>query len=154
MTFTTRCAYMQQIEADDCQAGYMWLPGDAVDAAISQGDVLVTTLQLARAYAALANGGTLYSQRIGEALISPAGKAEQRITPPVAGHPRVPQSTLAYIRTALGAATTQGTAAGAFASFPLSEVFVAGKTGTAEAAGGQATCVYAPFGPLATRSTS
>ena len=141
-------SYVQQIEADDCQTGYIWLPGDAVNAAIGQGDVLVTPLQLARAYAALANGGTLYSPRVGEALISPTGKVEQQITPPVVGHLPVSQSVLAYIRTALGAVTTQGTAAGAFAGFPLSKVFVAGKTGTAEVAGGQATSVYASFGPL------
>ncbi len=67
-------SYVQQIEADDCQTGYIWLPGDAVNAAIGQGDVLVTPLQLARAYAALANGGTLYSPRIGEAMLSPGGQ--------------------------------------------------------------------------------
>ena len=141
-------SYVQQIEADDCQTGYIWLPGDAVNAAIGQGDVLVTPLQLARGYAALANGGTLYSPRVGEALLSPDGKVKQRITPQVTGHLPVSQSMLAYIRTALGAVTTQGTAAGAFAGFPLSKVLVAGKTGTAEVAGGQATSVYASFGPL------
>ncbi len=142
-------SYVQQIEYDDCTTGYLWLPGDAVNASIGQGDVLVTPLQLARAYAALANGGTLYSPRVGEALISPTGQVERRISPPVTGHLPVSRSTLAYIRTALGAVTTQGTAAGAFAGFPLSKVFVAGKTGTAEVAGGEATSVYASFGPLA-----
>ena len=141
-------SYVQQIEADDCKSGYVWLPGDAVNAAIGQGDVLVTPLQLARGYAALANGGTLYSPRVGDALVSPDGKVEQRITPPVTGHLPVSKSALAYIRTALGAVTTQGTAAGSFAGFPLSKVLVAGKTGTAEVAGGQATSVYASFGPL------
>jgi penicillin-binding protein 2 len=141
-------SYVQQIEAEDCKSGFVWLPGDAVNASIGQGDVLVTPLQLARAYAALANGGTVYSPRIGNALVSPDGKIQQRITPPVTGHLPVSQSTLAYIRTALGAVTTQGTAAGSFAGFPLSKVFVAGKTGTAEVAGGQATSVYASFGPL------
>jgi penicillin-binding protein 2 len=141
-------SYVQQIEAEDCKSGYVWLPGDAVNASIGQGDVLVTPLQLARAYAALANGGTLYSPRIGDALISPDGRVRQRITPPVTGHLPVPKSTLAYIRAALGDVTTRGTAAGSFAGFPLSKVFVAGKTGTAEVAGGQATSVYASFGPL------
>ncbi len=78
--------YLQQIEYDDCQSGNVWTPGQAVNAAIGQGYVTVTPLQLARAYAALANGGTLYSPRIGEALISPAGHVVRRITPPVAGH--------------------------------------------------------------------
>jgi len=142
-------SYVQQIEAEDCKAGYVWLPGDAVNAAVGQGDVLVSPLQLARAYAALANGGTLYSPRVGEALISADGKVSKRITPPVAGHVPVPAWVLAYIKSALADVTTRGTAAGSFAGFPLSKVFVAGKTGTAEVAGGQATSVYASFGPLA-----
>jgi penicillin-binding protein 2 len=141
-------SYVQQIEAEDCKSGYVWLPGDAVNAAIGQGDVLVTPLQLARAYAALANGGTLYSPRIGDALVTPDGKVKQRITPPVTGRVPVSKSTLAYIRAALADVTTQGTAAGSFAGFPLSKVFVAGKTGTAEVVGGEATSVYASFGPL------
>ncbi len=141
-------SYVQQIEAEDCRGGYVWLPGDAVNASIGQGDVLVTPLQLASAYAALANGGTLYSPRLGDALIGTDGKVKQRITPPVAGHLPVSSATLSYIRQALGAVTTQGTAAGSFAGFPLSKVFVAGKTGTAEVVGGQATSVYASFAPL------
>ena len=42
---------------------------------------------------------------------------------------------------------TQGTAAGAFAGFPLNKVQVAAKTGTAEIFGGQATSVFASFAP-------
>jgi penicillin-binding protein 2 len=140
-------SYVQQIESQDCQSGYVWLPGDAVNASIGQGDVLVTPLQLARGYAALANGGTLFSPRVGEALIAPDGKVVQKITAPVTGHLPVPASTLSYIRNALSGVTTQGTAAGAFAGFPLNQLPVAGKTGTAEVAGGQATSVYASFAP-------
>ena len=53
-------SYVQQIEYDDCRTGNVWEPGQAVDAAIGQGYVSVTPLQLADAYVALANGGTLY----------------------------------------------------------------------------------------------
>jgi penicillin-binding protein 2 len=42
---------------------------------------------------------------------------------------------------------TQGTAAGAFAGFPLNQVCVAGKTGTAENMGKNATSVFASFAP-------
>jgi len=141
-------SYVEQIEAQDCQDGFVWLPGDAVNASIGQGDVLVTPLQLARGYAALANGGTLFSPRVGEALVSPEGKVTQQVTAPVTGHLPVAASTLSYIRNALYSVTTSGTAAGAFSGFPLNQLPVAGKTGTAEVAGGQATSVYASFAPL------
>ena len=139
--------YVQQIAYDDCRTGYQWTPGQAAIAAIGQGYVTVTPLQLARGYAALANGGTLYSPRIGEALISPTGQVVQRIKPHVAGHLPVPQWGLRYIRNALVDVVTQGTAAGAFAGFPLKKLQVAAKTGTAEIFGGQATSVFASFAP-------
>ena len=107
----------------------------------------VTPLQLADAYVALANGGTLYSPRIGAALISPAGKVVQRIDPPVLRHLPVSSNTLAYIRNALAGVVTQGTAAGAFGGFPLNQVCVAGKTGTAQLFGANATSVFASFAP-------
>jgi penicillin-binding protein 2 len=140
-------SYVQQIEYDDCQSGNVWTPGQSVIAAIGQGYVTVTPLQLADAYAALANGGTLYQPRIGEALLSPDGKVAERIKPKVAGHLPATKSTLAYIRSALAGVLTQGTAASAFGGFPLSKVCVAGKTGTAQVAGNLATSVFASFAP-------
>jgi penicillin-binding protein 2 len=139
--------YIQRIEYDDCRSGNIWTPGQSVIASIGQGYVTVTPLQLANAYAALANGGTLYEPRIGEELLSPDGKVVQKINPPVGGHLPVAKSTLAYIRTALQGVVTSGTAAGAFGGFPLNKVCVAGKTGTAQAYGKLATSVFASFGP-------
>jgi penicillin-binding protein 2 len=140
-------SFVQQIEWADCHYANIWTAGQSVIAAIGQGYVSVTPLQLARAYAALANGGTLYSPRIGEALISPDGKVVRRITPPVAGHLPVAKATLAYIRHALAGVVTSGTAAGTFGGFPLGRVCVAGKTGTAQVLGSQSTSVFASFAP-------
>jgi penicillin-binding protein 2 len=141
-------SYVQQIEWQDCQTGWVWEPGQAAIAAIGQGYVTVTPLQLANAYAALANGGTLYSPRIGEALVSPVtGRVAQWINPPVIRHLPVSSNTLAYIRNALQGVVTQGTAAGAFSGFPLNQVCVAGKTGTAQLFGKNATSVFASFAP-------
>jgi penicillin-binding protein 2 len=140
-------SYVQQIEYDDCHSANVWTPGQAVIAAIGQGYVTVTPLQLARAYAALANGGTVYSPRIGEALLSPDGKRVRTIKPPVIGHIPVAKGALAYIRSALAGVVTSGTAAGAFGGFPLGKVCVAGKTGTAQVFGGLATSVFASFAP-------
>ena len=139
--------YVQQIEYQDCYYGNVWEPGQAAIAAIGQGYVSVTPLQLADAYVALANGGTLYSPRVGEALLSPSGQVVQRINPPVVRHLPVSSDTLAYIRDALAGVVTQGTAAGAFGGFPLNQVCVAGKTGTAQVYGTQASSVFASFAP-------
>jgi penicillin-binding protein 2 len=139
--------YIQQIEYDNCHYGNVWTPGQAIIASIGQGYVSVTPLQLAAAYAALANGGTLYSPRIGEELLSPTGKVVQKITPPVDGHLPASGGTLAYIRSALQGVVTSGTAAGTFGGFPLRQVCVAGKTGTAEVFGKSATSVFASFAP-------
>lgn len=139
-------SYIQQIEWQDCQDGFIWEPGQAAIAAIGQGYVTVTPLQLANAYVALANGGTLYQPRIGEALVSPDGSV-QRINPPVARHLPVSSYTLSYIRHALAGVVTQGTAAGAFGGYPDNKVCVAGKTGTAQIFGNKATSVFASFAP-------
>ena len=48
-----------------------WLPGDSANVATGQGDVLATPLQLARAYAAFANGGTLNAPRLASAVLAP-----------------------------------------------------------------------------------
>ena len=140
-------SYVQQIEYENCHYGNIWEPGQAVDASIGQGYVSVTPLQLARGYAALANGGTLYSPRVGAALLSPDGKVVDKITPPVVGRIPVAGSALAYIRNALRGVVTSGTAAGAFHGFPLNTVCVAGKTGTAQVVGKLATSVFASFAP-------
>jgi penicillin-binding protein 2 len=140
-------SYVQQIEYDDCQSGYVWGPGQAVIAAIGQGYVTSTPLQLTNAYTALADGGKLYSPRIGEALVSASGKLVQKINPPVIRKVDASSETLAYMRSALAGVVTQGTAAGAFGGFPLNQVCVAGKTGTAQVEGGKSTSVFASFAP-------
>jgi penicillin-binding protein 2 len=140
-------SYVQQIEYDDCQDGWVWEPGQAAIAAIGQGYVTVTPLQLTNAYTALADGGTLYAPRLGEALVTASGKVVQRINPPVVRHLPVASETLSYMRSALAGVVTSGTAAGAFSGFPLNKVCVAGKTGTAQIMGKIATSVFASFAP-------
>ena len=140
-------SYVQQIEYDDCLSGWVWEPGQAAIAAIGQGYITATPLQLTNAYVALADGGKLYAPRLGEALVSTSGKVVQKITPPVIRKLPVSSETLAYIRSALAGVVTQGTAAGAFGGFPLNQVCVAGKTGTAQIMGKVATSVFASFAP-------
>jgi penicillin-binding protein 2 len=80
-------------------------------------------------------------------VVSASGKVVQKINPPVVRHVDASSGTLAYIRSALAGVVTSGTAAGTFGGFPLNQVCVAGKTGTAQIFGKNATSVFASFAP-------
>ena len=95
-------------------------PGDVRQAAIGQGAVTMTPLQVARGTAAIANGGVLVTPR----LCEDAPVARERI-------PGVDASNTAVIRRGMRQAVLTGTAR-AIADLP-----VAGKTGTAEVGGGR-----------------
>jgi penicillin-binding protein 2 len=142
-----RAAYLKALARENCRGGGVWWAGDAANFAIGQGDVLVTPLQLARGYAVLANGGTVFSPRIAKAVVHPDGTVAREITPPVVGKVDVSRATLRYIRDSLAGVPREGTAAGAFAGFPFKRLSVAGKTGTAEAYGRQDTSWFASFAP-------
>ena len=124
----------RKLDAEYCKYGFIFEPGDQMNEDIGQGTVLVSPLQLAVAYAALANGGTVFSPRVGQAILSPAGQLVKRINAPVRGHLPVAKADLDYIRNAMYDVTsTQGsTGYGAFFGFPQNKVRVGGKTGTAE----------------------
>ena len=138
----------RRADREFCLEGFKYRAGDAANFAIGQGDTIVTPLQLAVAYSALANGGTVFEPQIGRAVIGADGKLIKQITPKVKGKLNVSADVLGYIRDALGGVTTEGTAKGAFSGFPLGQVHVAGKTGTAEVAGKQDTSWFASFAPV------
>lgn len=113
-----------------------WNPGDLIQLAIGQKDLTVTPLQMARFYAALANGGNLVTPYLVSAVVQPGNEG----SPPVTLRtfpPKPPQTidvdpgALAVVREGLYQAThdAEGTSSGVFGSFPVP---VAGKTGTAE----------------------
>ncbi len=128
-----------------CVDGYTYRAGDAVNFSIGQGDTMVTPLQSARAYAALANGGTLYEPRVAKAVVSPSGKVIRRIPPKVAGHVKVPQRGLEYIDRALLGTAKTGTTSWKFIGFPLDKVHIRSKTGSAEVYGKQSTSWVASY---------
>jgi penicillin-binding protein 2 len=141
--------FVRAISRENCTDGYAYRLGDEANHYVGQGEVLVTPLQMAMAYAALANGGTLYAPRIAKAVVGPDGKVLRTIDPKVVGHLPVSAQTIAYMRNALAAVPTDGTAKGAFAGFPFGRLAVAGKTGTAEVSGKQNTSWFASYGPVA-----
>ena len=113
--------------------------------AIGQGDTIVTPLQLARAYAAISNGGTLYAPRVAKAIVASDGKVLRRIAPQKVGERQGPQSAIGYIDDALKGVTRQGTMAWRMGGFPLDDVVVRSKTGSAEVYGKQSTSWVASY---------
>ncbi|HEY5832878.1 penicillin-binding protein 2 [Streptomyces sp.] len=136
---TKRTDYAAQIARENCTDGYVLRAGDSVNYAIGQGDTLVTPIQMARVYAALANGGTLFEPSLAKAVVSPDGKTVTPIKPKVAGRLPDSQQTLKYINTALAGVVTHGTAAWKFGGWPQDKITLHAKTGTAEVAGKQTT---------------
>jgi penicillin-binding protein 2 len=129
-----------------CEDGNRFRGGDATNFAIGQGDTLVTPLQLATVYAAIANGGKLVEPHVGRALLSPDGSVRE-VQPRVRRSVPVSPDVLGYLRDALAGVTQPGgTAAAAFAGSPVA---VAGKTGTGEVANQQDTAWFASFAPVA-----
>ncbi|WP_322936829.1 penicillin-binding protein 2 [Nocardioides bizhenqiangii] len=122
-----------------CIEGYAYRAGDAVNFAIGQGDTIVTPLQLARAYGAIANGGTLWEPRVGKAIVSPSGEVIRRIPPSKAGTVGVPNAVLSYIDDALKEVSRTGTLSWKLGGFPLDDVVLRAKTGSAEVYGKQST---------------
>ncbi len=137
--------YLQLFAHEFCLDGNRYRAGDSVNFAIGQGDTIVTPLQLARAYAALSNGGTLYEPRVAKAIVSPDGTVLRRFQPVASG--RVPSSAAAlkYVDTALLGTPKVGTLAWKFTDFPLDRVHVRGKTGSAEVYGKQSTSWVATY---------
>ncbi|MGW0485591.1 penicillin-binding protein 2 [Nonomuraea sp. NPDC003214] len=142
-----RAAFLKRLAHENCTEGFVLRPGDSANFSIGQGDVLVTPLQLARAYAALVSDGKVRSPRIGWALVRPDGKVVKTIPVPVVGKLPVTEKERLYIKNALSQVASDGTAAGAFAGFPMDKVRIGGKTGTAEVWGKKDTSWFASFAP-------
>jgi penicillin-binding protein 2 len=144
-----RAAYLLQLSKENCVDGYAYRGGDAANFAIGQGDTTTTPLQMARVYAAVANGGTLVTPHLGRAVMTPEGELVRRIEPKPAGRVPVGKATLRWLRGALRSVTEVGTGAGPFAraGFPLDKLPVASKTGTGEVYGKQTTSWFASYAP-------
>ena len=137
--------FVYKFAREFCIEGYAYRAGDAVNFAIGQGDTIVTPLQLARAYGAIANGGTLYEPRIGRAVVAPDGTVVRRIEPEVQARLKLPKRVLRYIDEALMGVTRVGTMAWKMGGFPLDQVNIRSKTGSAEVYGKQSTSWVASY---------
>lgn len=107
--------------------GERWYIGDDYHAAIGQGFVTTTPLQMLNAIAAIANGGTLYVPRIAAQVRSSDGNVAP-ISPQVLRSGFIDPSILRIVREGMRETVTEGTAQ----SLKDLPVTVAGKTGTAQ----------------------
>lgn len=109
----------------------VWTAGDNVNLAVGQGDVQADPLQMAVAYAALANGGTVLRPHLVQDIETVTGAPLQEIRPAPRRQVDIPEETRSTIMTGLTRAAMEdgGTSYPVFGNFPFP---IAGKTGTAE----------------------
>lgn len=123
-----------------------WSVGDNVNLAVGQGDLQADPLQLAVAYATIANGGRVVRPRIGQRIEDSGGRPLQELEAPPARKlsikPEYRQAILDGLRSA--ASDPGGTSEPVFAGFKIP---VAGKTGTAEHAGRADQSWYVALAP-------
>ncbi len=126
-----------------------WYTGDNMNLAIGQGELAITPMQLTNAYAAFANGGTLYSPRMASTVLDVNRNVVRQVEPRVLRTVDIPaayrQPLLKGFEGAI--AHPDGTAVGAFTGFPLATFPVAGKTGTAQVSGKQDFALFTAFAP-------
>ena len=140
--------YYTALAKENCLDGFRWRNGDAINASIGQGDTSITPLQLAMTYAAIANGGTVYQPHVAKAILSSRGEVIEKYSPVVRGTVEAPVGTFEFLRTALAGVTTDGTGRIPFDGFPLDEIPIASKTGSAQVFGAKSTTAwYASFAP-------
>ena len=132
-----RRTFTAKTDPSNWQEDRVWKPGDSIQLAIGQKDLLVTPLQMARFYALVANGGKLVRPHVvqdvqegGGTPRSPA-RVVHTFTPPAPQSVGLDPYYLQAVQDGLWQAThsDNGTATGVFGTFPIA---IAGKTGTAQ----------------------
>jgi penicillin-binding protein 2 len=108
-----------------------WSAGDNVNLSVGQGDLQADPLQMAVAYATIANGGTVPRPHVGLRVEDAAGRVLREIAPPPSRQVPIDPEWRQTILDGLHAAAQgpNGTSYEVFGGFPVP---VAGKTGTAE----------------------
>ena len=108
-----------------------WSAGDNVQLATGQGDLQTNPLQMATAYAAIGNGGTVVSPHVGLQVDDAAGRVIKEIDPKPRRHVKMDATYREDILEGMHDAAQGGggTSCAVFCNFPIQ---VAGKTGTAQ----------------------
>lgn len=119
-------------ERDDLFFEGQWQPFGDILTMTGAGNITVTPMQLAAAYAAIGNGGHLCRPHLVEFIEDDNGDIVRDPGDGCGKNLGYDRADLEYVRRALAGVVAEGTAACTFSGFPLSEVPVGGKTGTAE----------------------
>jgi len=143
----------KQLAINGCAQGQFdyWTVGQNIQLATGQGFLLATPLQMAVAYSAIFNGGTVWSPKIATQILSPSGQVVQQLPPPavadkVSWNAADRAAVIAGLRAAAQGAG--GTSDAVFGNFPRP---VYGKTGTAQHAGQKDQSWYVAYAPDAKR---
>ncbi len=112
--------------------------------AIGQGEILVTPLQVANFYAALANGGTLYRPTLVQRIEPTSGEPTAVFEPEIIGELPISEETRLSIADGLRMVIEEQRGTGYWAMQGL-EIPVSGKTGTAQTPSGDAHAWFAGF---------
>lgn len=135
------------------QNGIPWTWGWNLNTVIGQGYDQFTLIALARAEAAIANGGTLYQPQLVTKITSATGKTVKTFAPKVQGKLNVPQWVIHTVHKGMElsaqdpniAKGMSGTGYGALAGLPVP---VASKTGTAQRQGKPNNAFFVTYGPM------
>ena len=111
----------------------IWQMGETISISIGQGYNLVTTLQLANAFGAFANGGTLWRPYLVKQIQSTDGKIYKEFFPTKKGALNLSAKTIEFINDALRGVVNEPGGTGQNAK--LSGIEVCGKTGTSQVLG-------------------
>lgn len=124
-----------------------WYPIETVHLSVGQGFIQVTPLQLAQAFSLIANGGKYYQPWVVKRIESSEGRMVREFSPQMTREIPLQPSTLELVREGLEKVVAEGTALGAFWDFPLEDIPVAGKTGTAQIHGKEDFAFFASYAP-------
>ena len=142
-------AYLTRLASENCTDGWRFFAGNNADTAIGQGDTTLSPLQLALAYSAMVNGGTLYrpTARLG-------GLRQRRQAGPHhqarrwCARCRCRPSTCSFFGDSLHFQDNHAVSGAlSFDGSPI-KTLIGGKTGTAEVYGKQDTSWLASWGPV------
>ena len=113
--------------------GQSWLDGDTYNLSIGQSDLIITPLQVATAFAAIANGGTLYQPQVVKEIIDEDKNIVESLSPKITRQNFISPENLEIVREGMRWAVTGENSPHA-SSITLNSlpVTAAAKTGTAQ----------------------